>query len=220
MSWQQKMCFIREPNMIQEVWIVFDCVTKPFTHGYAFFHVRLRKFLLYLDFVRIQMKIWFKNMPQRLSWDSQLLTASSKWFLWTPAHWVPYSINVPFCPSTHPPTRLSVPQAFRIKILHSPILSELLNPVKDSAFWWSMMTPKLSPKICLHYHVWFVGEIGLHAKCLFLGWPRHVGEDYCPNISCTKSTCMPWKRKEVILKLTALFKDLWVLFFLGVTQYI
>ena len=88
MSWQQKMCFIREPNMIQEVWIVFDCVTKPFTHGYAFFHVCLRKFLLYLDFVRVQIKIWFKNTPQRLSWDSHLLTTSSKWFLWTPAHWV------------------------------------------------------------------------------------------------------------------------------------
>ena len=129
--------------------------------------------------------------------------------------WFPYSINVPFCPSTHPPTRINVPQTFRMKILHSPILSELLNPVKDSAFWWSMMTPKLSPKIYLHYHVWFVGEIGLQAKCLFLGWPRHVGEDYCPNISCTKSTYMPWKRKEVILKLTVLFKDLWVLFFFG-----
>ena len=69
-SWQQKMCFVWEPDMIQKVRNVFHRVTKPSTHGYSCFHVRLCKLLLYLDLVRIQIKIWFKNTPQRLSRDS------------------------------------------------------------------------------------------------------------------------------------------------------
>ena len=60
-----------------------------------------------------------------------------------------------------------------------------------------------------------LSEIGLHAKCLFFGWPRHGGKNYCCIIVCTKSTTTTWKRKEEYLKLKILFKDLWVLFFLG-----
>lgn len=150
MSWKQKVHFVREPDMIQEIWIVFDC-HKTIHTWLCVFPFRLCKFLVYLDVVRIQMKMWFKNMPQRLKGGSQLLTLSSKWFLCPLPHWVSYSINVPFCSDTHPPTRISVPQIFRVQIMYIPILSELLNPVKNSAFWWSMMTLKLSLKVCLHY---------------------------------------------------------------------
>ena len=178
----------REPKMVQEVRIGFDSVAKWFAHGYTFFHIHLRKFLLYLNLVRIQMKVLFKNTSQRRSRDSQQLTASSKWFFRAPADRISYSINVSLRRSTHRPTRISSPQTFWIKILHSSILSKLLNPVKNSAFWWSMTTLKLSPKTCLHYFVWIVSEIGLHVKCLFFGWPRHGGKNYCCNILCTKST--------------------------------
>ena len=160
------MRFIREPSMIQKVWIVFDWVTKAFTHCNTFCHVSLCELLLYLDLVRIQMKIWFENTHQRLSRDPQFLTTPSKRFLWTPSNWLPYFIDVSFCPSTHPPTGMSVRDAFRIKILHSTMLSKLLNPVKNFAFWWGISTPKLSPKICLHDRVWFVGKIGFRTKCL------------------------------------------------------
>ena len=61
------------------------------------------------------------------------------------------------------------------------------------------------------YSVWYAGEIGLHAKWLFLGWPRHVGENYCFNISCAKSTCITWKR--IKNKIDTLCSDIWVLFF-------
>lgn len=61
MAWQQKVRFVKEPDMIQEVWIVFDCVTKPFTHGYTFFHVRLRKFLLYFAVYK-----WRSDLRTRL----------------------------------------------------------------------------------------------------------------------------------------------------------
>jgi len=48
---------------------------------------------------------------------------------------VPYSINVSLRPSTH---SLSDQNKYlsdlRVKILHSPVLSKLLNPVKNSAF--------------------------------------------------------------------------------------
>ena len=144
MSWQQKMRFLREPNMIQKVWIVFDCVTKPFTHCNMFCHVSLCGLLLYLDLVRIQMKIWFENTPQRLTRDPQFLTTPSKWFLWTLSDWLPYFIDVSFYPNTHPPAGMNVRDAFRIKILHRTTLSKLLNPVKKSGFWWSISTPKLS----------------------------------------------------------------------------
>ena len=69
-----------------------------------------------------------------ISRDPQFLTTPSKRFLWTLFDWLPYFIDVSFCPSTHPPTGMSVHDAFRIKILHSTMLSTLLNPVKNSAF--------------------------------------------------------------------------------------
>ena len=72
------------------------------------------------------------------------------------------------------PTRTGIPQTFWIKILHNPILSKLLNPVKNCAFSWSLTTLKLSPKACLHYFAWIVSEIS--AKCLLFGWPRHGGK--------------------------------------------
>jgi len=93
-----------------------------------------------------------------------------------PVDRIPYSINISLCPSTHRPTRISIPQTFWIKILHSPILSELLNLVKKFAFWWSMTTLTLFPKTCLHYFVWIVSEIGLHTKCFLFGWPRYCGK--------------------------------------------
>ena len=201
MSWQQKMRFVREPNMIQKVWIVFDCVTKPFTHCNTFCHVSLCELLLYLDLVRIQMKIWrLKDTPQKLSRDPQFLTTPSKRFLWTPSDWLPYFIDVSFCPSTHPPTGMSVCDALRVKILHNTMLSKLLNPVKNSAFWWSISTPKLSLKICLHDRVWFVGKIGFHTKCLFHGRPGHVGEYNGLNFSCTESTSYPKKKEKARIK--------------------
>ena len=43
-------------------------------------------------------------------------------------------LRVSLRPSTHRPTRISIPQIFCIKILHSPILYKLLNPVKNSGF--------------------------------------------------------------------------------------
>jgi len=76
--------------------------------------------------------------------------------------------NVSFRPSTHCPTRISIHQTFGIKILHSPRLPTLLKPVKNYAFWWSMTTLKLSPKTCLHYFLWIVSEIGLHANAFSL----------------------------------------------------
>jgi len=125
------------------------------------------------------------------------------------SHQVPLRISQQNCahgPSTHRPTRISIPQTFWIKILHSPILSKLPNPVKHSAFWCSMTTLKLSPKTCLHYFVWIVSEIDLHAKCLLFGWPRRGGKNTCCNISCTKSTTTTWKRKEEWLTLKISFK--------------
>ena len=202
-------------SLIQKVRIVFDCVTKPFTHCNAFCHVSLCELLLYLDLVRIQMEICFENMPQRLSRDPQFLTASSKRFLWTVFDWVPYCIDVSFCPRTHLPTGISVRDAFRIKILHCTMLSKLINPFKNSAFWWSISTQKLSPKICLHDRVWFVGKIGFHTECLLLGRPGHVGENYGSNLSCTESTSYPEKTKELELNLWISDKNIWVLFFLG-----
>ena len=71
------MSSVREPKMVQEVRIGLDSVAKPFTHGYVFFHVYHRKFLLYLNLVGIQMKVFFKNMSHGLSRDSQQFTASS-----------------------------------------------------------------------------------------------------------------------------------------------
>ena len=215
--------------MFEEVKIGFDSVAKPFTHGYTFFHVHLRKFLLYLSLVRIKLKVFFKNTPQRLSRDSQQITASPKWLFRAPSDQIlysrggqlaargphvthrsvfsgprthsekifkskifsnlvlrltcqrlpyisisrygpplnaafqkwppskincsplPYSINVSLRPSIYRPTRISSSQIFSIEILHNSIVSTLLNPVKNSAFWWSMTTLKLSPKTCLHY---------------------------------------------------------------------
>jgi len=52
---------------------------------------------------------------------------------------IPYSINVSLRCSINRPTRISIPKTFWIKILHSPILSKLLNPVKNSASWWRMI---------------------------------------------------------------------------------
>ena len=204
--------------MIQKVRIVFDCVTKPFTHCNVFCHVSLCELLLYLDLVRIQMEMCFENTPQRLSRDPQFLTASTKRFLWTVSNWVPYCIDVSFCPSTHLLTGISVCDAFRIKILHCTMLSKLLNPFKNSAFWWSISTPKLSPKICLHDRVWFVGKIGFHTECLLLGRPGHVGEDYGFNLPCTESTSYPEKTKELEINLWISDKNIWVLFF-WVTLY-
>ena len=156
------------------------------------------------------MKIWFENTPQRLSRDPQFSTTPSKRFLWTPSDWLPYFIDVSFCRSTLPPTGMSVRDAFRIKILHSTMLSKLLNPVKNSAFWWSISTPKLSPKICFHNRVWFVGKIGFHSKCLLLGRPGYVGEYYGPNFSCTESTSYPEKKKRLELNLWISVKNIWV----------
>ena len=84
-----------------------------------------------------------KDTNEDLIWEhasktlerSQFLTTPLKRFLWTPSDWLPYFIDVSFCPSTDPPTGMSVRDAFRIKILHSTMLSKLLNPVKNSAFW-------------------------------------------------------------------------------------
>jgi len=106
-------------------------------------------------------------------------------------------LRVSLRPSTPRPTRISLPQAFLIKILNRPILSKLLNPVKSSAFWWSMTTLKLSPITCLHYFVWIVSVIGLHAKCLHFGWPRHGGKNYCCNISCTTCTTTTFKKRGI-----------------------
>jgi len=83
-----------------------------------------------------------------------------------------------------------------ILAVHLPTLSERLNPVKNSAFWWSMTTLKLSPKTCLHYFVWIVSKIGLRAKCFLFGWLKQDEKNYCCNISSTKSTTTTWKRKE------------------------
>jgi len=126
-----------------------------------------------------------------------------------------YSISVSLRPSAHRLTRISIPQNLLIKILPSPILSKLPNPVKNSAFWRSMTTLKLSPQTCLRYFAWIVSVIGLQAKCLLFGWSRHGWKNCCCNISCTKSATTTCKRKEKYLKIKILLKDLWVLFLLG-----
>jgi len=82
-------------------------------------------------------------------------------------------VKVSLCRSTHHPTRISILRPFELRFCTVPCFI-LLNPVKNVAFWWNMMTLNLSMKTCLHYFVWIVSEIGLHAKCLLFGWPIHV----------------------------------------------
>ena len=72
------MRFVREPKMVQEVRIGFDNVAKSFIRGYTCFHVHLRKILLYINLVKMQMKVFFKNTPKKLLRDSQQLTELSK----------------------------------------------------------------------------------------------------------------------------------------------
>ena len=71
------------------------------------------------------------------------------------------------------------------------------SPLKNFALWWSLTTLKLCSKICLHYGVWFVGEIGFHTKRLFLGWLRHVAKTIIPIFHARNSTCIAWKIRAI-----------------------
>lgn len=133
--------------------------------------------------VKTKVKIWFKSAPQRLSRDSQFLTASSKWFVWVPPHLASYSINVLSCPRTHRITLISIYQTFRIKVLHSLPLYKLLNLV-EYILW------RISLKICLHCCVGFLGDIGLHTKSFSLDWKTIV------VIFCTRSQLVLSKKNK------------------------
>ena len=98
-----------------------------------------------LKSLRIKVIFFLKYAPNGLHVADVML------MLRAPADRIPYSINVSLCPSTHRPTVISrhISQTFWIKIFHSPILSKLVNPVKNYAFWWSIRPLKLSPKTSL-----------------------------------------------------------------------
>ena len=128
--------------------------------------------------VKTKVKIWFKSAPQRLSRDSQFLTASWKWFVWVPPHLASYSINVLSCPRTHRITLISIYQTFKIKVLHSLTLYKLLNLVEY--ILWRIFSENLFVLLCRIYW-WYRAT----HKIIFLGW-----EDYCCNLLYKKSTCI------------------------------
>jgi len=107
-----------------------------------------------------------------------------------------HCVRVSLRPSTHHSTRISIPQIFWIEILHSPIISKLLNPVKNSACWWSMTTLKLSPKTCLHYFVWIVSEVALHPKCLSLVDQDMVGKTIVAIFHALSLLLQPEKKRN------------------------
>jgi len=81
-TWQQKMCLVRKPDIVKKVWHSVDLVAKPLAHDHSLPHVVRCKLLFTLYPARIHVEICDQNYPRRLPVDSKLLTSSTHRLAW------------------------------------------------------------------------------------------------------------------------------------------
>ena len=74
-TWQQKMCLVRKPDIVKKVWHSVNLVAKPLAHNHSLPHVVRYKLLFNLYPPWIHVEICDQNSPHGLPVDSKLLTS-------------------------------------------------------------------------------------------------------------------------------------------------
>jgi len=93
-TWQQKMCLVRKPDIVKKVWHSVNLVAKPLAHDRSLPHVVKCKLLFNLYPVRIHVEICDQNFPHGLPVDSKLLTSPTHRLAWAVDNRVSDSSNM------------------------------------------------------------------------------------------------------------------------------
>ena len=170
-----KKCLVRKPDIVKKVWHSVNLVAKPLARDHSLPHVVRCKLLFNLYPARIHVEICDQNSPHGLSVGSKLLTSPTHRLAWAVDNRVSYSSNIVRCPWCFRSSRvwLSV-SVFTIRVMHSPMGSELVDPSVDHWVDRKFMASepffelqlscvdRILPKICLRY------------KYLLLSSPWHL----------------------------------------------
>jgi len=71
-TWQQKMCLVRTPDIVKKVWHSVSLVAKPLAHDHSLPHVTRCQLLFNLYPARMHVEICDQNSPT----DSRLIPSS------------------------------------------------------------------------------------------------------------------------------------------------